>query len=274
MKEINFIVSESEENMSVKDFLIFKGLSKTIIKKAKIGGIFVCGEQVTVRHILKKSNKVKVILPAPQKERIKPIKIPIKVVYEDDFLLIVDKPKNMPTHPSRCNSLPTLANAVSAIMGEDFVFRTINRLDRDTSGLVLIAKDAHTASRLSLQMRNREITKKYLAIVNGVPTERTGIIDAPIRRELEGSMKRIVAPDGKEALTRYEVLKILGDNALVEVTPLTGRTHQIRVHFSYIGHPLVGDFLYGERTEDGYYLRCHHLCFVHPITCKKIEIKI
>ena len=274
MKEIIYTVCESEEGMSVKDFLVKKGLSRTIIKKAKIEGLFVRGEKVTVRRILTVEDEVKVILPTSSKERIEPIDIPLKIVYEDDYLLVVDKPTNMPTHPSKGNSLPTLANAVSAIMDENFVFRAVNRLDRDTSGLVLIAKDAHTSGRLALAMKNRKIIKKYLALVEGVPKNKKGIIDAPIRREHEDSIKRIASPDGKEAITEYEVIEEYSDSSLLEITLHTGRTHQIRVHFAHIGHPLCGDFLYGNRSEEGYKLRCHYLSFDHPITSEKIEIKI
>lgn len=272
--DLSYMITTDNEGMSVKDFLLSSGISHTILKKAKFGGITVSGKTVTVRHILKKNEELRVFVPEISEERIPPISIPIPVVYEDEHILIVDKPTGMPTHPSKGNSLPTLANAVVALMGKEFVFRAVNRLDRDTSGLVLIAKNAFCASRLSLAMKRREIIKKYVALVEGKPANKKGMIDAPIRRESEGSIKRIVASDGKDALTEYEVIKQNEDCSLLEITLHTGRTHQIRVHMAYIGHPLVGDFLYGKRRDEGYELRCHFLSFVHPITGSTISIKI
>ena len=180
----------------------------------------------------------------------------------------------MPTHPSRGNSLPTLANAVMAHCGENFVFRAITRLDRDTSGLVLIAKDARVANILSAQIKQGRIYKRYTALLSGIPEESHRIISAPIRRESEESIKRIVAPDGKEATTEYFIKEIIGENALCDVVLHTGRTHQIRVHMAYIGHALLGDFLYGERSDDGYYLRCSEIGFIHPMTNEYLSIKV
>ncbi len=260
--------------MLLREFLDKKGLSKTIVKRAKLGGLFVSGEAVTVRRVLKIGELVAVKLFEKEEEKITPVDIPINVVYEDEYIMVVDKPTNMPTHPSRGNSLPTLANAVVARMGSDFTFRAINRLDRDTSGLVLIAKDPFSASRLSQALKNGEFSKKYTALVKGIPKDTHGIIDAPVRREFEASMKRVVSADGKRALTEYDLLEVRGEDSVLEVTLHTGRTHQIRVHLAYIGHPLVGDFLYGVREDCGYFLRCNKLSFPHPISGKTIKIEI
>ena len=272
--ELKFTVTEEDNGLNVKEFLYKKGLSVTLVKKAKQGGIYVCSNPVTVRKTLSLGDTVKIIVPDQGENNIEPIEIPLNVVYEDDFVLVVDKPTNMPTHPSRGNSLPTLANAVIAKMGRDFTFRAINRLDRDTSGLVLIAKDTLSAAKLSASMKNGEFSKKYLAIVEGVPEMDSDLIDAPIEREAEDSIKRTVRADGKRALTEYRILENRGNTALLEVTLHTGRTHQIRVHLSYIGHPLVGDFLYGERSDEGYFLRCHKLSFPHPISGELISLSI
>ena len=188
-------------------------------------------------------------------------------------MLAVDNPTNMPTHPSKGNSLPTLANAVMAKYGGDFVFRAVNRLDRDTSGIVLIAKDELSAYRLSESMKSGKFVKKYEAVISGCPEKKKGIIDAPIRRESEGSTRRIVAPDGKRAVTEYRVIKELSGNAVCEIRLHTGRTHQIRVHMAHIGHPLVNDFLYGKRGDEPYSLRCVELCFSHPKNNSKITIR-
>ncbi len=273
MKTLEY-TAECENEMMLREYLPRLGLSVTLIRKIKHAGIFVDGEACTVRKFIKNGAKITLVLPNEKSDGIPPIDIPLNVVYEDEWLLIVDKPKNMPTHPSRGNSLPTLANAVMAKYGGDFVFRSITRLDRDTSGLVLIAKDANTANLLSQEIKSGRVYKRYVALVSGIPEKEHDIIDAPIRREAEGSMKRVVAPDGKNALTEYFVKKIQGENALLDVVLHTGRTHQIRVHFAYIGHPLLGDFLYGERSDDGYFLRCSELKFPHPHTKEILDITL
>ncbi len=217
---------------------------------------------------------VEISLPKEVSEGIPPMDIPLEIVYEDDYIIVVNKPKNMPTHPSKGNNLPTLANAVMARYGGDFVFRAITRLDRDTSGLVLIAKDAISANRLSTEIKRGRIHKKYIALVERVPEKEHGIICAPIRRERDGEIKRVVAPDGKEATTEYFVKEIIGENALCEVILHTGRTHQIRVHFAHIGHPLLGDFLYGTENDEGYKLTCTELGFHHPATNEYVTFNI
>jgi 23S rRNA pseudouridine1911/1915/1917 synthase len=155
-----------------------------------------------------------------------------------------------------------------------FVFRSVNRLDRDTSGIVLIAKDTISAAKLSASMKRGEFEKTYVAVVSGVPSPEYAIIDAPIERECADSIKRIVREDGKRAVTEYRVIRKLKDgNSLCEIKLHTGRTHQIRVHMAYVGHPLVADFLYGERIEgESYKLHAKSLSFIHPTTNERITL--
>lgn len=273
MKALEYIADFDGEK-TLKEYLPTLGLSVTLIRKIKHFGIFVDGASATVRAKVKRGSKIKLILPDDKSDGIEAIDIPLNVVYEDEWILVVDKPKNMPTHPSRGNSLPTLANAVMAKYSGDFVFRAITRLDRDTSGLVLIAKDAMSAFSLSREIKQGRMYKRYVALVEGVPPEEHGFINAPIKRECDGSIKRIVSPDGKEALTEYFLKERVGENSLCDVVLHTGRTHQIRVHFAHIGHPLLGDFLYGKEREEGYFLRCSELEFTHPNTKEKVNIKI
>ena len=277
MSEIFETVGEDFAGRLIKDFLRPRfSLSVTLIKKVKFGGVFVNGEVVTMRKILSAGDTVRVILPTGEEsEHVEPVDMPLNVLYEDEYILAVDKPTNMPTHPSRYNSLVTLANLVRAYIGKSFVFRAITRLDRDTSGIVLIAKDQRTAARLSEQMKRGEIEKTYEALLSKAPENIKGEIDAPIEREAPDSIKRVVREDGKSALTRYEVTEILPDGrAVCRVNPITGRTHQIRVHMAHIGAPLYADFLYGERIEgENYSLRCVSLSFLHPYTNEKITIK-
>ena len=276
MNEIIETVGEDFSGKLIKEFLRQKlSLSVTLIKKVKFGGVSVNGQVVTMRKILQKGDTVRVLLPKGEESlHVEPINLPLTVLFEDEYILAVDKPTNMPTHPSRYNSLTTLANLVRAYIGEAFVFRAITRLDRDTSGIVLIAKDQRTAARLSEQMKRGIIEKTYEAILSVIPKESRGEINAPIEREAPDSIKRIVREDGKSARTKYELKEILPDGrAVCTVNPITGRTHQIRVHMAHIGSPLYADFLYGEKIEgENYSLRCVSLSFTHPYTDEKITI--
>ena len=273
MSDVNVIIDKDSDGVSVKEFLLSHGYSITLIKKIKNGGILLGRVPVTVRAVLHEGDELTLVLPTGNNDSIPPIDIDVPVLYEDEHLVVFDKPTNMPTHPSRGNSLPTLANAAVFRYGEGIIFRSITRLDRDTSGIVLVARNAVSAFRLSRDMKLGKFRKKYMCTVSGAPVPEHGIIDAPIRRECEGSMKRIVAYDGKRAVTEYTVVSSDGYTSECEVLLHTGRTHQIRVHMAHIGHPLVGDFLYGERADEGYRLRCVELSFPHPETGETITVK-
>lgn len=273
MKIIKSTVTQEENGMNIKDYLIKKlSLSVTLVKRVKYGGVFINGENVHMRAVVKAADTVEVRIEDKASEYTKPIKIALDIVYEDEFLLAISKPTNMPTHPSRGNKLPTLANAVANYMGENFVFRAVNRLDKNTSGIVLIAKDAVTSRALSEMMKNHKFTKKYLAVLKGVPIQRSGTIDAPIEREEPGGIKRCVRADGKRAITDYEVVKIFkSGSSLCRFNLYTGRTHQIRVHAAYIGHPLLGDEMYGG-GEGSYLLHCTQMSFIHPVTNEALTL--
>ena len=262
--------------MKIRDYLKHRlGLSTSLIGKVKYGGVILNGEAVHMRATVKDDDEIEITLPDEDSENIEPMDIPLEVVYEDDYLLAVNKPSNMPVHPSRGNHLPTVANAVRFYIGRPFVFRAVNRLDRDTSGIVLIAKDRLSGAKLYQSMKERKFTKTYLATIVGKPEDSHGFIDAPIIREAEGSIKRVVRADGKECLTEYKLISYdkENDTSVVRVTPHTGRTHQIRVHMAYIGHPLKNDFLYGERGAETYSLHCASLSFPHPFTNEVITVE-
>lgn len=272
MKNIK-IISKNEKETNIKEFLLQNGLTATLIKKVKYGGVSINGETVTMRGVVRPGDEVLISLPEEVSEGIPPIDMPLDIIFEDEWMIAVNKPQNMPTHPSKGNSLPTLANGIMSYFNGNHTFRSINRLDRDTSGIVLMAKDAFSAAALSASMKRGEFCKKYIAKVEGVLDNKHGVIDAEIRRESEGEMKRIVAPDGKSAVTEYTVISEKGDSSLVEIILHTGRTHQIRVHFSYIGHPLVGDFLYGKRIDgECYKLHCFELSLPHPKSRETITL--
>lgn len=270
-----FEITASGEKLptDLKSYLYSVGLSVTLVKKAKYGGIFLNGSNVTVRAVVNQGDKIEIFLNEEISEGIPPMDIPVTVLYEDDDILAVDKPTNMPTHPSKGNNLPTLANAVMGYYGGNFVFRSVNRLDRDTSGIVIIAKNKISASALSSSMKKGLWSKKYHALVEGCPTPSEGVIDAPIERVCEGNIKREVRTDGKRAITKYRVIETDSTSSLCELTLLTGRTHQIRVHMAHIGHPLCSDFLYGTPCKREYFLRCIEISFPHPTTKETLVIK-
>ncbi len=269
-------VSGAKDGIRIRDYLKHHlGFSTSLIAKVKYGGVLLNGVAVHMRATVYDGDRVEILLPADNSDGITPLNIPLDVLYEDETVLAVCKPINMPVHPSRGNTLPTLAGAVLGYINNPFVFRSITRLDRDTSGIVLIAKDMLSAAKLSRSMRDGHFKKEYLARVVGIPSPEEGEIDAPIARESEGAMRRVIREDGKPSRTRYKVISSDEQgNALVSLTLLTGRTHQIRVHMAHIGHPLFNDFLYGERVYEGTYsLHCRFLSFPHPLTGQTIEIK-
>ena len=196
--------------------------------------------------------------------------IPLEIIFEDEDILAVNKPWGMPVHPSKNHITDTLANGLKNYFGEDSGIHIITRLDRDTSGVVLVAKNPHTAKILTEQMKDVSIQKEYIAVVNGCPSTEKGIIDAPIDRDT--GIKRKVSQNGKPALTEYEVIKN-GENSVVRLYPKTGRTHQIRVHLSHIGCPIYGDSMYGApQIGERCRLHCKKLVFVHPTTKKTLEL--
>jgi 23S rRNA pseudouridine1911/1915/1917 synthase len=179
-------------------------------------------------------------------------------------------------HPSAGHREDTLANGVAYYMrGKSFVFRPITRLDRYTSGLVLIAKNAVAGAELCRQISKGEMEKTYFAITKGIPNPAKGEINLPIGRMPDSVIQRQVTEKGKTALTYYETISVKGDKALVKVNPVTGRTHQIRVHMAAVGCPLYNDFLYGQQeTDGGFFLRCTTLAFTHPLNGERMKIEI
>jgi len=275
MKKLCYTAECADGGIKISEYLRSRcGFSRALVTCVKYGGVSVNGNVVHMRHIVFTGDLIEVTFPREENEWITPIDIPLDIVYEDDYILAVCKPQNMPTHPSKGNSLPTLANAVAYYLGGGMLFRAVNRLDRDTSGIVIIAKDKLTSGILSDAMKRGEFEKIYIAMLSGTPKKESGLIDAPIERECEGSIKRVVTPSGKRALTEYRVTKILpSGDSLCEIRLHTGRTHQIRVHMAYIGHPLRYDFLYGERVPgESYRLHCKSISFPHPKTHARITL--
>lgn len=278
-------VAASEDGITLLSLLKNREkLSSRTIKSLKFreGGLRVNGEEVTVRRVLRAGDVVELAVEdraADASETVVPRKLPIKLLYRDAYITVCNKPPHMPTHPSHGHLDDTLANALAflaSVKGEPFVFRPVNRLDGDTSGIVLTANDRISAGRMFNQMKNGEIRKTYIAVVCGTPDPMRGVIDAPIARAGEGILMRTVSERGREARTEYNTVAVSKDGkySLVVLRPLTGRTHQIRVHMSYIGTPLVGDFLYGERSEliDRHALHAARMTFAHPADGRSITV--
>lgn len=259
-----------------RHFKISTNLIKDLKKYKE--GIQVNGEHKRVVDFVAKGDILKITIRDTASENIVPTDIPLDIVYEDEDVLVINKLPNMPTHPSMGNYENSLANGVMYYYkskGEERVFRAVNRLDKDTSGLMAVAKNSYIHARLGEEIQKKELKRKYMCIVCG-DVERDGTVDAPIRRADGSVINRIVAPDGQRAVTHYRVIKRYGEYTLLEMKLETGRTHQIRVHMAYIGHPLVGDWLYG--TEDHniakrQMLHSCYLCFTHPITGQIMEFK-
>ena len=269
---LKYTAKKDDSGKSVKQIIEreFSLSSRTLSKLKKNGGIKVNRNIVTVRFSLSESDILTLSIDDIPSQSIERVDIPLDVLYEDEDILIVNKPLGMPTHPSQGHHTDTLANAVMyRYRDTDFTFRAITRLDGDTTGVELIARNALSAQRLTHSLQNGDIKKEYAAVVLGVPEKSKGIIDAPIARCEDSIIKRKIDPDGKRAVTHYEVDFTRNDGlySLVKAFPITGRTHQIRLHLSHIGHPIYGDFLYGDPI-DGVraYLHCRSLTFPHPMT--------
>ena len=277
MKEFKFLVSERYNDYKVLDFLKEQGVSLEIINKVKFGGVFLNEEVVkNVNNRIANGDQVKMVLPSDKYNfNIEIVKKDLKVLYEDEYVLAVVKEKGVLTHSSKYNKTLSLEQLVlGRFAPAPFTFRAINRLDKDTKGIILIAKDEFSASLLGEQMKVGKINKKYLAICKGVPLKKHFIIEKPIKRESEKSIKRICASDGEYAKTECSLVKKLGgDKSLLDITLHTGRTHQIRVHLNSVGLPLYADKLYGEGVKDQtYYLEAYSLEFIHPFTNKTIKL--
>jgi 23S rRNA pseudouridine1911/1915/1917 synthase len=221
-------------------------------------------------------------LPPPVPSSLTPEAIPIKIVYEDDNLLVVDKPAGLAVHPAPGHPTHTLANAILSHLpkldtGDWQRPGIVHRLDKDTSGLIIVAKNSRTHQSLMEQFKKRQVSKVYLALVNGHLTPDEGIIEAPIGRD-RSHRERMAVTDsthGREARTVYRVLEYLGRYSLLEVKPETGRTHQIRVHLEAIGYPVVGDKVYGIKSQllDRQFLHAHRIRFKLPSNGKEVEFE-
>ncbi|MEE1314166.1 MAG: RluA family pseudouridine synthase [Faecalimonas sp.] len=273
-RTLNYSITSTYENQPILRFLKDEHYSSQVITELKRtpNGIQRNGSWARVRELLHEGDLLRITLEEHcSSANIVPTLLPLDIVYEDEDLLLINKASDMPIHPSQGNYENTLANALAyyyAQKNEHFTYRCINRLDRDTTGLLIVAKHLYSASLLSAMVQKREIEREYLAVATGcVPS--CGTIEAPIARACGSTIERCVNTEtGEYACTHYRRLTYKNGYSLVSLKLDTGRTHQIRVHMKHIGHPLPGDFLYNPDYSiiQRQALHSHRLRFCHPIS--------
>ena len=274
-RTIEYTIPESQDGLRVEQFLRRKGYSRQNLTEIKRmpQSILVNGIHYYMRQTLAAGDHLQVcICETESSEKIPPVKLPLNIIYEDEDILVINKPAGMPIHPSMKNYYNSLANALAWYyqdQGKPFIFRCSNRLDRDTSGLTVISKHLVSASIMADMTKKRLVHREYLAIVKGDLTPPAGTITAPLSRKEGSIIERTVDFDhGEEAITHYKLVKKENGHSLVSLILETGRTHQIRIHMKYLGYPLIGDYLYNPDMEQIQRQALHawKLTFRHPIT--------
>ncbi len=277
-----WIVRPEEEGLRLRQVLLESvGLSRGALKSARWNGrILVNGKDGRMRDPVRAGDRIEFI-PPPDRPVYTPAPypLPLRVPWEDEWLLVVDKPAGLASQSSAGQPDNSLENAVYSYFGcpEGFVYRPVNRLDRGTGGLMVVAKNGHAQDLMQRRLHSGAFVREYLALTEGVPEPREGIIDKPIAKENAASVRREIRPDGKPARTRYRVLEVRGSRALVSLRLETGRTHQIRVHLASLGCPVCGDFLYGTELP-GEFPRCFalhsaRLEFIHPVSGETVRLE-
>ena len=270
-----YTITAEDAGIRTWQFLRRKGFSHqnlTDLRKYP-EGVTADGQLLRMKDYIKEGQTVIIeIHETESSPNIVPVCLPIDIIYEDEDIIAVNKPAGMPLHPSRGNYLNSLANGLAWYyreQGKPFVFRCSNRLDRDTSGVTVVAKHMVSGNMLGAMVAERLVTREYLAIVKGRLSPPEGTIDAPLSREDGPTIRRFVDPEhGERAVTHYRTLQYASGHTLVSLRLETGRTHQIRVHMKYIGYPLIGDYLYNPDMEyiSRQALHSYRMSFNHPIT--------
>jgi 23S rRNA pseudouridine1911/1915/1917 synthase len=281
---VSFIVERGGERLDRVIPAHVQDLSRATAQRLiKTGEITVNGRPSRPSYRVQVDDEVVVRVPAEMPEPVIPEDIPLDIIYEDDVLLVVNKPAGMVVHPALGHTSGTLVNAILAhcpqiaeVGGPDRA-GIVHRLDKDTSGLILIAKDEATHAALQRQFKRRQVAKSYLALVEGQVQPREGVIEAPVGRDKRQRKKMAVVRSGRRARTMYRAVEYFADHTLLEVRPHTGRTHQVRVHLAWLGYPVVGDAVYGRRRQrllrSRHFLHAARLRFTHPTTGDEVEFE-
>lgn len=279
LMKLTYVVTNSDE--SIKQILKnkFNMSDRFILKLKSSNSIYINGVPVFINYKIQVNDILTIIENSKEdSSNIVPnSNIKLNILYEDDFLLIVDKPSNLPVHPSILHYEDSLSNAVKYYFDKIDLYkkiRPVNRLDKDTSGIVIFAKNEYIQECLVKQMKQNVFKKKYLAVLSGILEKDSGTISAPIARKNDSIIEREIREDGDLAISHFKVLERFNNMTLVEYTLETGRTHQLRVHSKYIGHPIVGDSLYGLQSPliSRQALHAYEVSFVHPINKEKMLI--
>ena len=261
------------DHKSIKEFLLKMEYSKNCLSFLKQNeGVFLNGDPAKMTEPLQHGDDLRIVFDEhDSNDLVVDTDIPVDIVYEDEDIIVVNKQAGLPVHPSYFNYTHNLANALSYYYhsrNENYINRCITRLDGDTSGLVLLAKNLYSCAILQKRLRQHRIYKEYTAIAEGNFDTDSGIIDEPIARVSSDTMERCVREDGQPSVTEYHVIKQIPGYSLLRIITHTGRTHQIRVHMAYIGHPLIGDWLYNPDSKivSRQALHVSLLSFHHPVT--------
>ncbi|MGE9881907.1 RluA family pseudouridine synthase [Bariatricus sp. SGI.161] len=277
---IDYIIDEAGNGLRIEQYLRRKGYSGQNLAEIKRmpKSVLVNGEHYYMKQELNTGDHLSIhICETKCSEKIPPIQIPLDIVYEDEDIIVINKPAGMPIHPSLNNYTNSMANALAWYyqeQGKPFIFRCCNRLDRDTSGLTVVAKHLVSGNILSDMVRRRDIHREYLAIVRGHVSPEAGTINAPLARKPGTIIERTVDwEQGEAAITHYRLIEERNGHSLVSLRLETGRTHQIRIHMKYLGYPLIGDYLYNPDMEyiGRQALHSYRLSFTHPITGEPME---
>lgn len=269
--ELKFIIDE--DNITIKDYLNKINFSFRLTRFIKSNGLFIVNEEIVKNyHLLKKGDVLKLKWDEEINDDIIPSFKNIDIVYEDEYILVVNKPGDVASHPSKRHFYDSLSNRIKGYFILNNInsnIHLVNRLDANTSGLLIVAKSGYVHYLFSQKFDL--IKRYYLACVQGRPVDSFNVIDLPIAREEPPSIKRFIDHNGQKAVTKYQVISSNIETTILKLELLTGRTHQIRVHLQAIGHPIIGDPLYGVPSDE-MMLHCYCLEFIHPITQKEIKL--
>lgn len=269
---IQYIISEKFENFTIREFLEYFKISQKKINWIVNDKKYFINDNVC--EILHENDVISFFDECFNETLVEPIYRDLEVLYQDEHILVVNKPKNLIIHDASNITLDKIVAGYLKNNGYDPIPRHLYRLDKDTTGCMVYALDALTLSKLSYDLENKKLTKTYLALVSGQIKEKNGIINSKIAKDRHNNGKMIISNSGKTAITNYELLKSDNKNSLLRVKIDTGRTHQIRVHLSSIGHPIVGDEIYGAKSDISLQLQAETVTFYHPFKKKSLTIKV